>query len=342
MLRFRFMIICSVLLLIGGAAVAQDSSPGVVNVYSARHYGAMEGTFTAFTEQTGIVVRLSQGSPQSLLERLRAEGAQTPADVFFSIDAGALALAADEGLLQAVESAVLTEAIPDDLRDPDDRWFAFSQRFRTIMYNPAVVDPSELSTYEQLADPVWQERLCLRPATHIYTISLVGSLIAALGEADAETVVAGWVANNPQYIDSDTEILNTVAAGGCDVALTNHYYLARLLGETPDFPVALFWANQGEGDRGTFRNISGAGVTANALNRDNAVALLEWLATTGQAADDLGVPGGNNEYPVNAEAPIKPILETFGAFTIDALPLTEYGALQIQAIDLLERAGYGF
>lgn len=317
----------------------------VVNVYSARHYGAMEAVFATFTAETGIQVRLSQGSAQAILERLRAEGSQTPADVYFTIDAGGLDLAAEEGLLQAVESEVLTTAIPEAMRDPENRWFGLSQRFRTIMYNPEMVDPSELSTYQQLADPMWQGRLCLRPATHIYTITLTADLIARLGAEEAEAVVRGWVANEPQYIDSDTRILETIAAGGCDVGLTNSYYLGRLRTENPDFPVEIFWANQGENEMGVHRNISGVGVTANAVNRDNAVLLLEWLATVAQPTSDYSLPAGNFEYPaafpVDPEITIAPVLETFGTFTISSVPLWEYGDQQQAAIELLERAGYG-
>lgn len=335
------LVILLVALSVGAAPMlAQDS--GVVNVYSARHYGAMEATFTRFTEETGIQVRLSQGTVQSLLERLRAEGVQTPADAFFSIDAGTLDLAASEGLLQAVESDVLVKAVPQDLRHPDNLWFGVSQRMRVIAYNPAAVDPAELSTVEQLADPMWKDRLCLRPATHIYTISLTGSLIAVYGAEEAQAIIAGWVANNPQYIDSDTRIVETIEAGGCDVGLVNHYYIARKISENPDYPVKLFWPNQAEDQRGVFRNVSGIGVTAAALNRENAVRLIEWMVTDGQAADSTGVPGGNYEYPVNPEAPIHPILEAFGPFVIDPLPLTEYGALQARAIAILEQAGYGF
>ncbi|MCC6614600.1 MAG: extracellular solute-binding protein [Anaerolineae bacterium] len=330
-----------IVVLVTAPAGAQNT-PQVVNIYSARHYGAIEAAFTAFTEATGIEVRLSQGSAQSILERLRAEGDQTVADAIFTIDAGGLSLAAEEGLLQPVESEILDEAIPADLRDPENRWFAVSQRLRTIMYNPETVDPSELSTYAQLADPMWNDRLCLRPATHIYTISLVGGLIEELGEEAAEAIVAGWVANNPQYIDSDTRILETIAAGGCDVALTNHYYLATLLDQDPDFPVRLFWANQGEEESGVFRNVSGIGVTTAALNRDNAIKLIEWMATEGQAADVTGIPGGNYEYPVNPEAELNPIIETFGEFKIDPIPLNEYGRYQDMAVALLERTGYGF
>ncbi|MCL4246729.1 MAG: extracellular solute-binding protein [Anaerolineae bacterium] len=340
--KFRLLPFALLTLLMALPVGAQNAGPQVVNIYSARHYGAMEAAFTAFTEATGIEVRLSQGSAQSILERLRAEGDQTIADVYFTIDAGGLSLAAEEGLLQPIESEILDAAIPADMRDPENRWFAVSQRIRTIVYNPNAVDPTELSTYEQLADPMWNGRLCLRPATHIYTISLVGSLIADLGEESAENVVAGWVANNPHYIDSDTRILETIAAGGCDVGLTNHYYLASELDQDPGFPVKLFWANQGEDERGAFRNVSGVGVTAAALNRENAVRLIEWMATDGQAADVTGIPGGNYEYPVNPDAELNPIIEAFGDFKIDPLPLSHYGQYQEQAVALLERTGYGF
>jgi iron(III) transport system substrate-binding protein len=342
----KFLIVSLLLtVLVTSLSAAPAKQTQVVNVYSARTYGAMEQAFVNFTEETGIEVRVSQGSVQALIERLRAEGDQTPADVFFSIDAGTLDLAAEEGLLQPVESEVLAAAVPEDLRDPENRWFGISQRIRTIMYNPETVDPSELSTYEDLAHPKWNGRLCLRPATHIYTISLTASLVAAYGEEAAQEIVQGWVDNNPQYIDSDTEILNTVAAGGCDVALTNHYYLARLKNEDPEFPVEIFWANQGEEERGVFRNISGAGVTASAVNYENAVKLIEWMATTGQAADETGIPGGNFEFPVAEDAEINEVIAGFGDFSeliIDPLPLSEYGDYQAAAVTVLENAGYGF
>lgn len=319
----------------------------VVNVYSARTYGAMEAAFVEFTEQTGIEVRVSQGSSQALLERLRAEGAQTPADVFFTIDAGTLDLAAEEGLLQPLESETILAAVPEALRDDQNHWFGVSQRLRTIMYSPEGVAEADIpQTYADLADPKWNGRLCLRPATHIYTISLTAALVANLGEEETRTIVQGWVDNEPQYIDSDTEILRTIAAGGCDVGLTNHYYLGRLRNEDPEFPVMPVWANQGEEDTGVFRNLSGAGITANALNYDNAVTLIEWLVTEGQAADETGIPGGNYEFPVNPEADVLPLLtEVFGDLTdvkIDPLPVVEYGDYQDEALTILEETGYGF
>jgi iron(III) transport system substrate-binding protein len=310
----------------------------VVNVYSARHYGALEKVFAEFSRETGIQVRLSNASSQALLERLRAEGKQTPADVFFVIDAGTLQIAAEEGLLQPIESNVLKTAIPAELRDPKNRWFGLSQRLRTIVYNPNKVKPSELSTYEALADRKWRGRLCLRPATHIYTISLVASMIANLGEQKTEQVVRGWVANRPTFIDSDSRILETIAAGKCDVAITNHYYVGNALRKDPNFPVKVFWANQN--DRGVQVNISGAGVTANALNRENAIKLLEWLATRGQDPGEAGLAGGNNEFPVNPSAQPTEIIKGFGPFKADLASLPQYGPLQAQAIKLLERAGY--
>lgn len=259
-----------------------------------------------------------------------------------TIDGGSLTLAAEKGLLQPIESAVLEANIPAELRDAENRWFGLSQRIRTIVYHPDRVKPEELSTYEDLADPKWQGRLCLRPATHIYTISLTASLIAALGEEKAEEIVKGWAANRKESIDSDARILDTIAAGGCDVGITNHYYLANKLAEDPNFPVKIFFANQGEGDRGVHRNLAGAGITANAVNKDNAVKLIEWLseAEKGQSPESIGLAGGNREFPVNASAKLNPILESFGTFRIDMTPPQVIGSLQAAAVELLARAGY--
>ncbi len=327
-------------------APAADAPAGsrVVNLYSARHYGAVEEAFERFTRETGIEVRLSQGSVQSILERVQAEGTQTPADAVLLIDAGGLYLLAEQGLLEPVQSEVLDTNIPTNLRDPEGRWFGLSQRIRTLVYNSDNVRAEEApASYADLADPKWQGRLCLRPATHIYTLALVASMIETMGAEQAEEVVQGWVANDPQYIDSDTRILETVAAGGCDVAIVNHYYLARLLNETPDLPLQLVWANQDAA--GVHRNIIGMGVLQSARNKPEAIALLEWLATEGQGATPDTLPGSNFEYPAKADAPVPEILATFGApgsFTIDPIDLAAYGANQAAAIELLQRAGYGF
>jgi iron(III) transport system substrate-binding protein len=313
---------------------AEPRGRGVVNLYTSRHYG-VEPVFAEFTRATGIEVRFTTGADAVLRERIRAEGRHTPADVYLAVDAGNLWLAARDGLLQPINSRTLQQNIPAALRDPGNRWFGLTQRVRTLMYHPERVRPEELSTYEALADPRWRGRLVMRPATHSYTQSLVASLIAAHGEARAEEIVRGWVANQPTLIDSDTRILETLAAGRGDVAITNHYYLGRLLQANPNFPVRVFWANQGE--RGAHVNISGAGVTAHAPNRENAIRLLEWLS--GPQGQKL-FADTNHEYPANPAVASHPIIAGFGAFRRDPLSMAEYGRLQEAAVRLLDRAGY--
>ncbi len=304
----------------------------VVRVYSGRHYD-LETAFEQFAEETGISVEFLYGSDAELRERIVAEGEDTLADVYMTVDAGNLALAADEGLFQPIESEVLDAAVPENLRDPDGRWYGLSLRARTIVYDPADVDPSELSTYEALADPQWAGRLCLRRSTNVYTQSLVASLIAHLGEERALEVVTGW-ADNARILNNDVAILENIAAGACDVGITNHYYLARLLEDDPDFPVEVFWADQD--GRGVHVNVSGAGVTAEADDPDLAQQLIEWLATDGQEA----FVAGNHEYPVNPDVAPDDLVAGFGEFTVDPLGAAEFGALNAEAIRLMAEAGY--
>ncbi|MDQ3931810.1 MAG: extracellular solute-binding protein [Actinomycetota bacterium] len=326
--------LAAVLLASCGQAGARGSGSSLVRVYSARHYD-LERAFDEFARQTGISVQFLTGSDGELRERIKAEGDQTQADVFMVVDAGNLYMAGREGLFQTIDSQRLRAVIPEHLRDPEGLWFGLSRRARTIVYSSQRVDPSELSTYEALAEPQWRGRLCLRNSTNVYTQSLVASLIAHHGYQGALGVVRGWVANRPQFINNDVEILQTVAAGGCDIAITNHYYLARLIAEDPDFPVRVFWANQDE--RGTHVNISGAGVTAAAEHPEEAVRLLEWLATDGQSE----FVNGNYEYPVNPNVRAAPVLvEHFGSFQPDLLPAAEYGARNVEAVKLMDEAGY--
>lgn len=337
-----------------GPVVAQESR-GVLNIYSARHYGAMEQPMITFQEETGIEVRVSQGTDRDLLGRLQADidrGGRSPADLFMSIDAGVLSLAAANDLLEPVESEVLTANIPESQRDPEGRWFGLSQRVRTVVYNVENVSEDELAAlndYADLADPTWEGRLCLRPASHIYTVSWASSLIHHLGAEGAREVIDGIVANSPVYINSDTSQIQAVAAGQCDVALVNHYYLGRLTDSSNPADqavveaVAIKWMNQDT--TGVFYNITGAGVVRNAANLDNAIAFLEYFSTIeGQSGDPmLGLPGNNYEFPTNPEAEVNPIIAAFGAFTLDLdYPLWEYGALQADAVTLLEEAGFGF
>ena len=320
--------------LLGGCASA-SADDDVVRVYSGRHYD-LEQAFEAFAEETGISVEFLFGSDAELRERIQAEGEDTQADVYMTVDAGNLYLAAEGGVFQPIESDVLDDAVPDNLQHPDGLWYGLSERVRTLVYNPQTVDASELSTYEDLADPRWEGRLCMRHSSNVYTQSLIASLIAHHGYDRALEIVSGWVANDAEILGNDILILETIAEGGCDVGITNHYYLARLLEEDPEFPVELAWANQD--GRGAHVNVSGAGVTRHADDPELAAQLIEWLATDGQSAfvDD------NHEYPVNPEVePEQLIAERFGTdFVTDELNAAEFGSLNADAVRLMAEAGY--
>lgn len=322
----------ALLVLAGCGVVDAISGDDGVSVYSGRHYD-LEEAFQQFTEATGDDVDFLFGGDAELRERLSTEGDDTLADVFMTVDAANLQLAADEGLLQPMDSDAIA-GLPDNIVHPDGLWVGLSKRVRTIMYHPDRVDPSELSTYEDLADPRWEGRLCMRSANNVYTQSLVASLIAHHGYDDALEVVRGWVENDTEIFSSDTEILETIEAGGCDVAVTNHYYLARLLDEDPDFPVRPFWANQD--GRGVHVNVSGAGVTADADDPELATELIEWLATEGQEAFVYG----NHEYPVNPEVEPPPIVRDWGEFKEDPLNASVFASLNADAIRLMSEAGY--
>ena len=208
-------------------------------------------------------------------------------------------------------------------------------RARTIMYNTKKVTPAELSTYEALGDPKWKGRICLRTSSYIYNQSMLATLIQRHGEARTEEIVRGWVANQPTLINGDTKILESIAAGQCDVGLTNHYYLARLVAKDAAFPVAPFWANQAT--TGTHVNVSGAGITAHAKNRANAVKFLEFLASpeAQQMFADLSF-----EYPANPQAAVNPIVARWGKFKQDDVNVASAGELQATAVKLADRAGY--
>ncbi|MGB3257738.1 MAG: extracellular solute-binding protein [Ornithinimicrobium sp.] len=312
-----------------GCAGGDDN---VVRVYSARHY-QLEQAFELFNEETGIEVEFLFGSDAELREKIEAEGEDTQADVYMTVDAGNLANAAEQGIFAPLQSEVLDEAVPAGLRDPQDRWFGLAQRARTIIYSPERVDPGELSTYEDLADPRWTDRLCLRQSTATYTQSLVASMIAADGEAATEEVVSGW-AENAEIFSNDVEIIDNVASGNCDVGIVNHYYLAQRLADEPDLPVELFWANQDT--TGVHVNISGAGVTANADDPELAQELLEWLATDGQEE----FVSDNYEFPVNEDVDPVPLIADFGPFQAQDIDAVAYGELNAAAVQLMARAGY--
>ena len=306
-----------------------------IRVYTGRHYD-LEEAFQLFSSETGVSIEFLQGSDAELRERIAAEGEDTQADIYMTVDAGNLARAAEQGVFIEVESDVLNEAVPESLRDPDGQWYALSRRARTIVYSSERVSLAEApSTYEELAGPEWKGRLCLRNSSNTYTQSLVASLIGNVGYGEALRIVSGW-ADNAEILSNDVIALNSVRDGLCDVAIVNHYYLARLMEDDPDFPVSLVWADQ-EG-RGTHVNISGAGITKYADDPELALQLLEGLATDGQNT----FVDGNHEYPVNpAVAPEDLIADEFGStFVADDLNAAEFGALNADAVRLLDEAGY--
>lgn len=329
----RFVVLAVASTLVASAcASASAGDDDTVRVYSARHYD-LEPAFEQFAEETDISVEFLYGSDAELRERIEAEGEDTLADVYMTVDAGNLATAAENGMFRPLESEVLDRAVPEHLRHPDGLWYGLSVRARTIAYHPDAVDPAELSTYAALAEPEWDGRLCLRRSTNVYTQSLVASLIAREGHDEALEIVEGW-ADNAEILNNDIAILENIAAGECDAGIVNHYYLARVLNDDPDFPVELFWANQPE--PGAHVNISGAGVTSNADDPELAQRLLEWLATDGQEA----FVAGNHEYPVNDQVAPDDLIAGFGEFTADRLNAAEFGSLNAEAIELMAEAGY--
>ncbi|MGH3903017.1 MAG: extracellular solute-binding protein [Pseudonocardiaceae bacterium] len=328
--------VAAVMLLVLSGCGVGSGDEDTVRVYSGRHYD-LERAFQDFAEQTGISVEFLYGGDAELRERIKAEGEDTPADVYMTVDAGNLWQAGQEGLLAPLDSPTLRAAVPEGLRDPQGRWYGLSMRVRTVMYNPERVDPSEFDatdTYAGLADPKWRDRLCMRNSTNNYTQSLVASLIEEHGYDRALEIVRGWVDNDVQITNSDIRILETVDAGGCDVAITNHYYLARLLEDDPDLSVRPFWANQD--GRGVHVNISGAGVLADSDDPGPARQLIEWLATTGQNS----FVDGNHEYPVNPDVEPEPLIAGFGDFEYEPINAEAYGARNAQAVRLMGEAGY--
>jgi iron(III) transport system substrate-binding protein len=336
-MRLPMLAVASVAVLVAtGCGIVSAGESDTVRVYSGRHYD-LEQAFDDFADETGISVEFLYGGDAELRERITAEGEDTQADVYMTVDAGNLWQAADAGLLAPLDSATLTDAVPEGLRDPEGRWYGLSMRARTVMYNPDRVDPSEFDTtetYAGLTDPKWRGRLCMRDSTNAYTQSLVASLIGEYGEQRAREIVAGWVANDVEIINNDVQILENVDAGRCDVGITNHYYLARLLEEDPDLSVEPYWANQ-DGS-GVHVNISGAGVLADADHPELAQRLLEWLATDGQNS----FVDGNHEYPVNPLVPPEPLIAEFGEFHYEPIDARAYGELNAAAVQLMNEVGY--
>lgn len=311
-----------------------------VVVYSARNEQLIKPLFDAYTRDTGVQVKFITDKEGPLMARLKAEGRNTPADMLLTVDAGNLWQASEEGLLRPIKSSVLEANVPKHLRDPDNEWFGLSVRARTMVYNTAKVKPAELSTYEDLANPKWKGRLCLRTSKKVYNQSLVAMMIKEYGEGKTEDMVRGWVANlATSPFPDDTKAMEAVAAGQCDVTVVNTYYFGRLMEKTPSLPLAIFWPNQAlkNASAGVHVNISGAGVTRHAKNPAGAQKLIEWLSS--DKAQNL-FADVNMEYPVNPKVKPDAKVAAWGSFKQNLVNVKEAGSLQAKAVKLMDRAGY--
>lgn len=332
----RRVALVSAIVCLGLALAGCGRAPDELVVYSARNEQLIKPMFDRYTAETGQRIRFVTDDAGPLIERLAAEGRNSPADLLLTVDAGDLWHAAERGLLQPVQSQTLQANVPQHLRDPDNRWFGLSVRARTLVYSTERVKPEELSGYEALSDPKWRGRLCLRTSKSVYNQSLVAMLIAQHGEPKTEAVVRGWIANlaTPVFAN-DTRLMEAIVAGQCDVGIVNSYYFGRLQRDTPDLPLKLFWADQ-DGE-GTHVNISGAGITAHALHAKQALAFLEWL--TQPEAQSLFVDA-NLEYPAVPAVKADERVVAWGEFKASTLNVARAGELQPAAVRLMDRAGY--
>lgn len=321
-------------------AIAQNR---VINLYSARHYDSDRAIYEGFTNKTGIRVNLVEAEADKLIERMKSEGANSPADVLLTVDAGRLWRAQQENLLQPIQSATLSAAIPASLREPDGHWFGFTRRARVIVYNKDRVKPSELTSYEDLADPKWKGRILVRSSSHVYNQSLTGALLAKHGQAKTENWAQGLVANFARSPEgNDTAQIKAVAAGQGDLTIVNSYYVVRLAkSDKPEdkeiaAKVGVFFPNQNE--QGTHVNISGGGVVRTAPNREAAVQFLEYLASPEAQAI---FAASNNEYPAVKGAKVDNVLLSYGGtFKEDSLNAAVFGKNNADALKLMDRAGW--
>ncbi|MFO1048959.1 MAG: Fe(3+) ABC transporter substrate-binding protein [Geminicoccaceae bacterium] len=324
------------------AMATAASAAEVVNIYNSRHYGTDQQLWDAFTKATGIEVNVVDGTHEQLIQRMQAEGSNSPADVFITVDAGRLAQASGLGLLQPVESALLDARVPANLRAADGLWYGLAMRARVLVYAKDRLDPSQLSTYEALAEPAMKGKVLVRSSTNVYNLSLVGSILAADGPEATERWCAGLVANMARPPEGgDTDQIKAVAAGVGDVAISNTYYLARILAspkpedQAIGKQLAVFFPNQG--GRGTHVNVSGAGVLKTAPHRENAVKLIEFMTSPEAQRYFADV---SLEYPVNPEVPPHPVLVAWGTFKQDQLNPVLYAKNSAEAAMITDRCGW--
>jgi iron(III) transport system substrate-binding protein len=314
----------------------------IVNIYNARHYGTDDQLWQGLTAATGIEVNVVSGNHDELIQRLLAEGTASPADLFITVDAGRLAFAVDKGLFQPVTSPGLEAAIPAHLREPSGKWHGLAMRARVIMYARDRVAPDAIATYEALADSRWKGKVLIRSSSNVYNLSLMGSLLEAHGPEATLAWCRGLVANLARPPEGgDTDQIKALAAGVGDLAVSNTYYLARLgASDKPEDravfeKVGVIFPNQG--DRGTHVNITGAGVTAHAPNKANAIKTLEYLAAPEAQRYFADV---SLEYPANPEVKPHPVLQELGEFRQDTLNAAAYARNSAEVSRIADRCGW--
>ena len=322
-------------------SAAHGASPGELNIYSHRQPFLIDPFIKAYEKQTGVKVNVVFAS-KGLAQRLQAEGARSPADIVLTVDIARLRVYADKELLAPVSSAVLAKNVPAHLRDPQNRWFAFSTRARVIVVSKAAKDASRIKRYEDLAAPEWKGRICVRPGSHVYNRALVASFIQAHGEAGALAWARGIVANlarRPQ--GNDRAQVKAIFEGVCDVSIINNYYFGKL--KHSAVPAQRQWAKAvrlvfpNQGDRGTHVNISGGGVAKHSRSKGRAVGFLEFL--TSEPAQQL-YGASNFEYPANPAVQPSAELKSWGVFKQDRIPIARIAALAPLAQRIIDRAGW--
>ena len=321
-----------------------QSDREAINIYSARKQELIQPLLEDFQAMSGIEVNLVTGNADELLTRLELEAEATPADLFITVDAGRLHRAKEADVLQPIDDAGITDAVPAHLQDRDGQWIGLSKRARAIVYATDRVDEGRLSTYEALTDTEWKGRICIRSSSNIYNQSLVASMIVASGVDATEEWAKGMVANMARRpAGGDTDQIKAVAAGECDLAVVNSYYFGRLAGSDDADNrkivenLRIFWPNQGDGERGTHINVSGAGITKHAKNRDGALELLRFLVSA-DAQDWYSAV--NHEFPTVVGAPVSPTLLAWGNFREDDLGLSLLGVNNRAAVEIFDRAGW--
>ncbi len=331
-----------VVLLAGCSERNGETATREVNLYSARHYDSDQPLYERFTRETGIKINRIEGNADQLIARMRSEGANSPADLFITADAGALWRAQQAGLLQPVQSETLETRIPVNLREPDGHWYGFMRRARIVAYDSAKVRPDEIDDYAKLAGPRFKGKLCVRSSDSVYNLSLVGAIIEAAGPEKAGEWVRGIVANMARPPEGgDRDQIRAVGAGVCEVALTNSYYYIRMANGDNEADrkvterVKLGFPSLA--GNGAHINIAGGGVATNAPNRENAMRLLEFFAS---AEAQRHIAANNNEFPASPDVAPPPPVDAYADFTANPMEVAIFAARQPQAQSLMSEAGW--